>query len=68
MHKDCERILISEAEINAMVKGIAAKINEDYKGKSILLVGLLKGSVVFMADLMRAITIPARIGFMSVSS
>lgn len=68
MHKDCERILISEAEINAMVKGIAAKINEDYKGKSILLVGLLKGSVVFMADLMKELTVDVKIDFMCVSS
>lgn len=68
MHKDCERILISEAEINAMVKDIAAKINEDYKGKSILLVGLLKGSVVFMADLMKELTVDVKIDFMCVSS
>ncbi len=68
MHKDCERILISEAEINAMVKSIAAKINEDYKGKNLLLVGLLKGSVVFMADLMKELTVDVKIDFMCVSS
>lgn len=68
MHKDCERILISEAEINTMVKNIAAKINEDYKGKNLLLVGLLKGSVVFMADLMKELTVDVKIDFMCVSS
>ena len=68
MHKDCERILISEAEIKTMVKSIAAKINEDYKGKNLLLVGLLKGSVVFMADLMKELTVDVKIDFMCVSS
>lgn len=68
MHKDCERILISEAEISTMVKDIAAKINEDYKDKNLLLVGLLKGSVVFMADLMKELTVDVKIDFMCVSS
>lgn len=68
MHKDCERILISEAEIKAMVKGIAEKINKDYNGKEILLVGLLKGSVVFMADLMKELEVDCKIDFMCVSS
>ena len=49
MHKDCERVLISEAELKTIVKNIAAKINQDYKDKNLLLVGLLKGSVLFMA-------------------
>ena len=43
-------------------------ISEDYRGKNLLMVSVLKGSVVFMADLMRAVTIPAGIDFMSVSS
>ena len=68
MHKDCERILISEAELKTMVKDIAAKISEDYKGKNLLLVGLLKGSVVFMADLMKEITVDCKIDFICVSS
>lgn len=68
MHKDCERILISEAELKATVKDIAARINEDYKDKNLLLVGLLKGSVVFMADLMKEIKVDCKIDFICVSS
>ena len=68
MHKDCERILISEAELKAMVKDIAAKISKDYKDKNLLLVGLLKGSVVFMADLMKELEVDCKIDFIRVSS
>lgn len=68
MHKDCERILISEEELKAIVKDIAARISEDYKGKNLLLVGLLKGSVVFMADLMKELTVDCKIDFICVSS
>ena len=68
MHKDCERILISEAELKAKVKDIAARINEDYKDKNLRLVGLLKGSVVFMADLMKEIKVDCKIDFICVSS
>lgn len=51
-----------------MVKGLGEAISRDYEGKNLVLVSVLKGSVVFMADLMRAITIPCRIDFLSVSS
>lgn len=68
MHKDCERILINEAEISEMVKKLAARISEDYEGKNLLLIGLLKGSVVFMADLMKELTVDCKIDFMCVSS
>ena len=50
------------------MKELGRRISEDYKGKNLLMVSVLKGSVVFMADLMRAITIPCNIDFMSVSS
>lgn len=68
MHKDCERILIGEAKLKAIVKRIAKEINEDYKGKNLLLVGLLKGSVVFMADLMKELEVDCKIDFICVSS
>ncbi|MBQ7385785.1 MAG: hypoxanthine phosphoribosyltransferase [Ruminococcus sp.] len=68
MHKDCERVLISEEELKIMVKNIAAQISEDYKGKNLLLVGLLKGSVVFMADLMKELEVDCKIDFICVSS
>lgn len=68
MEQDIKKVLISEEEIHAKVAEIGARISEDYAGKNLLMVGILKGSVVFMADLMRAIGVHARIDFMSVSS
>lgn len=68
MEQDIKKVLISEEEIREKVAEIGARISEDYAGKNLLMVGILKGSVVFMADLMRAVTAHARIDFMSVSS
>lgn len=68
MLKDMKEILISKEELQAKVNEMGAQISKDYEGKNLMLVSVLKGSVVFMADLMRAITIPVSIDFMSVSS
>lgn len=68
MLNDIQEVLYSEETIAAMVKRVGAEITRDYADKNLLLVSVLKGSVAFMADLMRAIEIPARIDFMSVSS
>ncbi len=68
MRKDICRVLISEEELKNKITEMGAQISKDYEGKQLLLVSILKGSVVFMADLMRAITIPAKIDFMAVSS
>jgi hypoxanthine phosphoribosyltransferase len=68
LHQDIEEILIGEEELAAKVKELGAAISRDYAGKKLLLVSVLKGSVVFMADLMRAISIPVEVDFMSVSS
>ncbi len=68
MEKDIQEVLYSEAQIQKMVDRVGAEITRDYAGKNLLLVSVLKGSVAFMADLMRAIRIPARIDFMAVSS
>ena len=68
MFADIERVLITEEELKAIVENLGKKISEDYKDKDLLLVSVLKGSVIFMADLMRAITIPCNIDFMAVSS
>ena len=68
MEQDIKKVLISEEEIQAKVAEIGARISEDYVGKNLLMVGILKGSVVFMADLMRAVGVHAQIDFMSVSS
>lgn len=68
MHDDIKEVLLSDTEIKDIVKRLGAQISEDYKGKNLLLVSVLKGSVVFLADLMREITIPCSIDFMVVSS
>lgn len=68
MMNDIQEVLFSEEALAAIVKQLGERITEDYEGKNLLLLGVLKGSVVFMSDLMRAIKIPARLEFMSVSS
>ena len=68
MKNDILKILVTEEELKRKVNELGAQISRDYEGKNLLLVSVLKGSVVFMADLMRAITIPAKIDFMAVSS
>ena len=68
MRKDLERILISQAELQSKISELGAQITRDYEDKNLLLISVLKGSVIFMADLMRAIQVPARIDFMAVSS
>ena len=62
------RVLISKEALSQKVQEIGAQISKDYEGKNLMMVSVLKGSVVFMADLMRAVTVPAEIDFMSVSS
>jgi hypoxanthine phosphoribosyltransferase len=68
MHDDIQEVLVSEEQLKAKVAELGAQISRDYAGKNLLLVSILKGSVVFMADLMRAVTIPCSIDFMVVSS
>lgn len=68
MREDIERVLLDEEQIQHIVSDLGRRISADYAGKNLLMVSVLKGSVVFMADLMRAIDIPCRIDFMAVSS
>lgn len=68
MHDDIKTVLVSEEQLKAKVAELGAQISKDYEGKNLVLVSILKGSVVFMADLMRAISIPCSIDFMVVSS
>ncbi len=65
---DIEKVLISEKELAVIVKRLGKQISEDYRDKNLLMVSILKGSVIFMADLMRAIDIPCSIDFMAVST
>ncbi len=68
MHQDIDHVLVSEEQLQAKVAELGARISADYEGRDLLLVSILKGAVVFMADLMRAVTIPCAIDFMVVSS
>ncbi len=68
MNKDVERILFSEEDLKTAVKKVGAQITSDYAEKSPLLVGILKGSVTFMADLMREIDLNCDIDFMVAKS
>ena len=61
-------VLITREQLAQRVKELGKQITEDYKGEQLLLVGILKGSVPFMADLMREIDLDLAIDFMSVSS
>ena len=63
-----KRVLISEEEIQAAVKATAKKIDESYDGTPILLVCILKGSFVFLADVCKAVTVPCEVGFMAAKS
>lgn len=68
MINDIDRVLLSEEDLKGIVKRLGKEITEDYKDKNLVLVSVLKGSVIFMADLMREIKVPCTIDFMSVSS
>lgn len=68
MHKDVEKILLSEEEIAQICKNLGDKITKDYEGKDLLVVGILKGSIVFFADVIRNIDLDINLDFMVVSS
>ena len=68
LDRDIDHILVTEEQLKAKVNELGAQITQDYDGRDLLLVSILKGSVVFMADLMRAIRMPCGIDFMVVSS
>ncbi len=61
-------ILIPEEAVSDRVAELGAQISADYAGRDLLLVGVLKGAVFFMADLMRCLTVPCEIDFMAISS
>ena len=61
-------VLISEADLRDRVKALGAQITRDYAGRSLLVIGVLKGSFVFLADLVRAIDLPVVVEFIGISS
>ena len=68
MKNDIERVLLSEEEIQAKIAEIGKQISTDFEGKNPIFVGALKGCFIFMADLMRNVSIPCSMDFMAVSS
>jgi hypoxanthine phosphoribosyltransferase len=68
MMPDVKEVLISSEEIEEKVREIGARITEDYRGEKLLLVGILRGAVVIMSDLMRNIDLPCELDFMDISS
>ena len=68
MNCDISAVLFDEYKIQARVREIGNEINIEYKGKTPVFIGILKGGFVFMSDLIRAISIPINIDFMAVSS
>lgn len=68
MRQDIKEVLFSEEELKSKIKELAAKISKDYENKDLLVVGILKGSVVFAAELIKNISTYCEIDFMAVSS
>ena len=68
MLEDIDKVLITREVIREKVKELGKRISEDYKGKDLILIGVLKGGFIFLADLMREITIPVDMDLISVTS
>ncbi len=68
MNTDIERVIVGKDEIDKMVERIGKEITRDYKDKELVIIGILKGGFIFMADLVRKIDVNCKIDFMSVSS
>ncbi|KWW98875.1 hypoxanthine phosphoribosyltransferase [Carbonactinospora thermoautotrophica] len=68
MGADLEKVLVTAEDIQRRVAELAAEIDRDYAGRDVLLVGVLKGAVMVMADLARALHLPAQMDWMAVSS
>ncbi|MCI6756864.1 MAG: hypoxanthine phosphoribosyltransferase [Lachnospiraceae bacterium] len=67
-YEDNIRVLYSEEEVDRRIRELGAQISRDYAGKSVNLIGILKGASFFMCELAKRITVPVYIDFMSVSS
>lgn len=68
MRQDIEKILVTEEDLKEITKKLAKQITEDYKGRKLLVVGVLKGSIYFLTDLSRYIDLPCNIDFIQASS
>ena len=68
MNSDCEKILFTEKQLKKRIKAVALEVKRDYEGKSPLVIGILKGSIIFYADFVRYLDASAEFDFMAVSS
>lgn len=68
MREDIKEVLLTEETLRAKIRELGEQISKEYSGKDLVLIGVLKGSVMFMADLMKEISIPCCMEFMAVSS
>ena len=68
MHQDVQSIMFSKEQIERRIGELAAQLSREYEGKTPLMVGILKGSIMFYADLLRAMAIPVEMDFMAISS
>ncbi|MBU2575225.1 MAG: hypoxanthine phosphoribosyltransferase [Elusimicrobia bacterium] len=68
MHEDVEEVLISEKELQERIKKLSRGISEEYKGRCVTLVGVLKGCVLFLSDLLKQLKIETNVDFMMLSS
>jgi len=68
VHSDVGEVLIDEESLRARVVELGVEISEDYEGRDLLLVGVLKGAIFFISDLMRELTVPCEVDFMAISS
>lgn len=68
MHPDCERIMLTEEQLRSRVREVAEEVDVVYADKRPLVVGILKGSIIFYSDFIRFLTMPVELDFMAVSS
>lgn len=68
MNKDIEKILVTEAELKALTARLGKEISNDFKDKTPIFIGLLKGCNPFLSDLLKEVTIPCEVDYMKVSS
>ena len=68
VHRDVDEVLVDADALRARIAELGAQISDDYEGRELLLVGVLKGAIFFIADLMRELRVPCEIDFMAISS
>lgn len=68
MNQDLEKILCTEEELEQITSELAEKINQDYAGQKLLVIGILKGCVIFLSDIFRKLEVDCRLDFMAASS